>query len=49
MVELCNARVNVLALDEETILREARNLTKEKMMYTIREVSSFARSRLQNF
>ena len=27
MVELCNSRVNILHLDEETLLEEAKNTT----------------------
>ncbi|XP_011306769.1 traB domain-containing protein isoform X1 [Fopius arisanus] len=41
MVELCEARVHVLQLDEKTILEEAGNLTLAKMRATIRKNGLF--------
>lgn len=35
-MELCSARTNILALDEETVLREAKNIDMDKIMTTIR-------------
>ena len=40
VLELCPARVNILKLDEETVLREAREMNTAKMIETIRKVSS---------
>ena len=37
MVELCKARTNMLHLDEETILEEAKNLNLEKSMAIIKQ------------
>ncbi|XP_063991936.1 traB domain-containing protein isoform X2 [Diachasmimorpha longicaudata] len=41
MVELCEARVHVLQLDEKTILEEAGNLTAAKIQATIRKNGLF--------
>lgn len=41
MVELCASRISILSMDEETLLREARLLTFEKMLTIIRHVSFF--------
>lgn len=35
-MELCNARTNILSLDEETVLREAKNIDMDKILSTIR-------------
>lgn len=39
VLELCPARVNILKLDEETVLREAREMNTSKMIELIRKVS----------
>ncbi|KAI6176079.1 hypothetical protein M3Y97_00759900 [Aphelenchoides bicaudatus] len=36
-VELCQSRMAILSLDEELLLKEAQNLTREKVMAIIRE------------
>lgn len=41
MVELCEARVHVLQLDEKTILEEAGNFTAAKIRATIRKNGLF--------
>lgn len=38
MVELCNSRVNILQLDEETLLEEARNINMDKIKTAIKQV-----------
>lgn len=37
VVELCKGRVNILRLDEETILEEAKNMNLEKIRSTIKQ------------
>ncbi|CAD5220680.1 unnamed protein product [Bursaphelenchus okinawaensis] len=37
MVELCAHRVSILSLDEETLLREAKTLNRQKIMNLIRD------------
>lgn len=37
-IELCQSRMAILSLDEELLLREAKNLTREKIMAIVREV-----------
>lgn len=37
MVELCNSRVNILQLDEETLLEEAKNINLEKIKLSIKQ------------
>ncbi|XP_021916832.1 traB domain-containing protein isoform X2 [Zootermopsis nevadensis] len=37
LVELCKSRVNILQLDEKTILEEAKNINFEKLRSTIRQ------------
>ena len=37
MLELCKDRTNILHLDEETVLEEAKNLTVDKMLLAIRQ------------
>lgn len=37
MVELCNSRVNILHLDEETLLEEAKNINFEKIRLSIQQ------------
>lgn len=39
MVELCASRISILSMDEETLLREARLLTFDKMLTIVRHVS----------
>ncbi|XP_046668172.1 traB domain-containing protein isoform X2 [Homalodisca vitripennis] len=41
MVELCRNRASILQMDEETIEREAKNITFEKIMATIKENGVF--------
>lgn len=36
VLELCNARTNILSLDEETVLEEAKNIDLDKIMTSIR-------------
>jgi len=38
-VELCKSRINILSLDEETLLHEAKNINLEKIRTAIRQVS----------
>ena len=38
VVELCKSRINILSLDEETLLREAKNINLEKIRTAIRQV-----------
>lgn len=38
VLELCSSRVNILKLDEETVLREAKEMDMSKIMKLIREV-----------
>ena len=37
VLELCKDRTNILHLDEETVLEEAKNLTLDKMLLAIRQ------------
>ena len=39
MVELCKGRLSILQLDEETLLKEAKELNTEKFMISMRQVS----------
>ena len=39
LVELCNSRVNILRLDEETLMEEAKNINIEKIRHAIKQVS----------
>ena len=39
MVELCSSRINILQLDEETLLEEAKNINMEKIRLSIKQVS----------
>ena len=39
MVELCKSRVNILHMDEELILKEAQDMSFEKIRQAIRQVS----------
>jgi len=41
MVELCRSRASILQMDEETIEREAKNITFEKIMATVKENGVF--------
>ena len=38
MVELCNSRINILQLDEATLLEEAQNINMEKIRLSIKQV-----------
>ena len=38
VVELCKSRINILSLDEETLLREAKNINLDKIRTAIRQV-----------
>ena len=38
MVELCSSRINILQLDEETLLEEAKNINMEKIRLSIKQV-----------
>ena len=38
MVELCDSRVNLLSVDEETLLEEAKNLNIDRVRSAIRQV-----------
>ena len=38
MVELCKSRVNILHMDEELILKEAQDMSFEKIRQAIRQV-----------
>ncbi|KAL3094299.1 hypothetical protein niasHS_004055 [Heterodera schachtii] len=37
MVELCSSRIQILSMDEQTLLREAQALTRQKILTIIRE------------
>uniref|UniRef100_A0A914UXI3 TraB domain-containing protein n=1 Tax=Plectus sambesii TaxID=2011161 RepID=A0A914UXI3_9BILA len=37
MVELCPSRISILSMDEETLLAEAQNLNREKILMTIKQ------------
>ena len=39
VVELCKSRINILSLDEETLLHEAKNINLDKIRTAIRQVS----------
>lgn len=41
VLELCSSRTNILKLDEETVLREAKEMNLNKMLKLIREVKSY--------
>ena len=41
MVELCSSRINILQLDEATLLEEAKNINMEKIRLSIKQVSGF--------
>ena len=41
MLELCASRSNILALDEETVLRESKDLTISKVRQMIKQVIYF--------
>ncbi|XP_063227727.1 uncharacterized protein LOC134533887 isoform X2 [Bacillus rossius redtenbacheri] len=41
LVELCQSRVNILQLDEKTILEEAKNINLEKIQSTIKQNGLF--------
>ena len=38
MVELCNGRISILQLDEEKLLEEAKNISMDKMILSIKQV-----------
>ena len=39
MVELCPSRISILSMDEQTLLREAKDLNSQKIIQTIKHVS----------
>ena len=39
VVELCSSRINILRMDEETLLEEAKNINFEKIQQAIKQVS----------
>lgn len=41
MVELCSSRINILQLDEKTLLEEAKNINMEKIRNTIKQNGLF--------
>ena len=41
MVELCKARMNILHMDEELILKEAQDMSLAKIRQAIRQVGSY--------
>lgn len=41
MVELCTSRINILQLDEKTLLEEAKNINMEKISNTIKQNGVF--------
>lgn len=41
MVELCTSRINILQLDEQTLLEEAKNINMEKISNTIKQNGVF--------
>jgi pheromone shutdown protein TraB len=43
VLELCPARTNILKLDEETLLRESREMDTEKILKLMREVKILIR------
>ena len=40
LLELCNSRVNILSLDEETLLREAKDINWDKIRTAIKQVGA---------
>ena len=42
MVELCPSRVNILSLDEATLLREASQMNMDKLRSLIKSVRYFS-------
>jgi pheromone shutdown protein TraB len=38
VLELCNSRINLLKLDEETVLKEAREMSLSKMIQIVKQV-----------
>lgn len=41
MVELCKSRINILLLDEKTLLEKAKNINMEKIMNTVKQNGIF--------
>jgi len=39
VVELCKSRINILSLDEQTLLHEAKNINLDKIRTAIRQAS----------
>lgn len=37
MVELCPSRISILSMDEQTLLREAKDLNSQKILQTIKQ------------
>ncbi len=46
MLELCPARSKILSLDEETVLRESKDMSFQKISALIKSVSHFLRRNL---
>lgn len=46
VVELCQYRVSMLKMDERTLLREAREVSLEKLQQAVRQVQPRPRSAL---
>lgn len=44
VLELCEARVNILTLDEETVLKQAKEMDMDKVLKLMKEVYSFYKS-----
>lgn len=49
VLELCAARSNILKLDEETVLREAREMNMSKMIELMKKVTKIHMYRLISF
>ena len=41
MIELCSGRMGIIKYDEETLLREAKDISLAKLKLAIKEVSFF--------
>jgi hypothetical protein len=41
MVELCKSRINILELDEEMLLEEAKNINVQKIRLAIKQASRY--------
>ncbi len=45
LMELCDSRLNLLSIDEETLMREAKDLNMDKIRTAIKQVS-FAQKKM---